>query len=257
MRFSPRTRDNYQHNLKHVRLAGFDPSTMTTDEWFEYSGSKPWQTNTTRQVLSTLRSLQRFEHGDDFPLKPVKVGKQEQSPQLTITLDDIENVLASLDLSEPAQFQYSLIFKFFWSSWLRLEELCNLRAEHVDLDTGIVNVKGKGGEWETCAISNEMCRELKAWGRPPTKTLFANSKTGKPFTPSGLRANIRRISQRSGVRISAHAIRRGALCHAILNGLHPRLCQIQGRWKSIAMIERYSRALDLKGVRNYLNGGAS
>lgn len=54
---------------------------------------------------------------------------------------------------------------------------------------------------------------------------------------------VRRLSSESGIKFSAHALRRGMAIHNLKQGLSTRVVQALGGWDTIAMVERYSANL--------------
>ena len=74
--------------------------------------------------------------------------------------------------------------------------------------------------------------------------IFLGLHTGKRLTGSGLRKMFQRLATRAGLpALSPHDLRRTFCCLMLQGKASTRLVQIAGRWKDIAMVERYSQAL--------------
>ena len=59
----------------------------------------------------------------------------------------------------------------------------------------------------------------------------------------GIKAMIQRLSKETGIKFSAHALRRGMAIHNLKQGLSTRVVQALGGWETITMVERYSAKL--------------
>jgi len=249
----------YEQHLIYLERAGLDPSQVTPRQFRAYIKRKGWANASARLALCAVRAFQRWLHGSDYPLKGFRIRREEAPPQPTLSEADKDRLLRSLDPTDTAQMQYTVAIMVLWDTWIRASELCRLRVRDLNFEQGTLTVLTKGGAWETKAISDETIRHLQAWLErrpfPAAETVFCNLRTGKPWTRDGLRANLYRIGKRAGLHISPHMFRRGGLEHQLRRGMSTRMAQIQGGWRDIRMVERYSRRLQIQDVRRFINGG--
>ena len=89
-------------------------------------------------------------------------------------------------------------------------EAAGLRWEDVDLEGRSLTLIGKGGKRRTCFFSDDTHRVLA--NLPRTVPVLG-------LKPSGLRQLLRRLSERAGVDISSHQLRRWSATHAWRNGM--------------------------------------
>ena len=193
-------------------------------------------------------------------IKPPRV---PQLCQRTVSSAEIEKLFLACEepaatglsraLADVARLRNAAIISLLFDSLLRSSELCRLTTGDLDLERQDVTVTGKGGKREPVRFGPETAERLKVWltVRETVATcdvLFVGiggNTPGKCLTPSGLRAILRRIGKRAGVKdLSTHAFRRGGAVAQLEAGAPSRLVQMHGRWDNINMVEVYSRQLE-------------
>src|SRR3546814_5960646 len=94
------------------------------------------------------------------------------------------------------------LLELFYSSGLRLSELCALRWRDLDLDSGLVTVLGKGNKQRSVPVGSHARAALEAW-RGETKA--ANDapvfpgRGGAPISQRAVQIRIRQLAQRQGM----------------------------------------------------------
>lgn len=143
---------------------------------------------------------------------------------------------------------------------IRADELCRLRADHIELRGGYLLVEGKGrkerevgplGEGSTAALKRYLNR-YRPHSEVPAAFL---SKFHKPLTVSGLDQLLYRLEEWAGrevfgdVRVSAHTFRHTYACQYLENGGDVyKLSRLMGH-TSVQVTERYLRAFNAKSAR--------
>jgi len=253
-----RTLQIYGKHLDYLDQAGLNPAEVDGRQFRAYARERGWSNATARQALCAAKAYQKWLHGADYPLKGFKIRREQPPPQPSITEEQKDRLVRALDPQNQAHRQYLIAIMVLWDTWIRASELCRLRVADLHLDEGYLSVLTKGSEWEDKALSDETVCWLRAWlierPFPFAPTVFMNLRSGKPWTRDGLRANLMRIGKRAGLHVSPHMFRRGGLEHQLKQGMSTRMAQIQGGWKDIRMVERYSRRLRIQDVRKFLNG---
>jgi site-specific recombinase XerD len=184
--------------------------------------------------------------------------------QRTLTEAEALAVIASLDSSTVIGKRDLAIIGFLLATGLRASEVCNLRLADVDITARTFSVLVKGGNIEQGVFDEHVAALLESWlavrptvARPETDTVFvsihrAEAKRGHKLTREGIKLLCKRLAQRAGVRhFSPHALRRTFATLATENGCPTRLLQDAGRWKSLVMVETYTRALRLRAFEKY------
>jgi integrase len=226
-------------------------------------------------ISVTMASLRRwstqvwgFEGLLDMPAvqRALKVARrlavQEQRQKLPLSADDLVSVLGVLQERGAGQFiavRDSALFVVGWAGLLRSSELVGLDWEDVHFtETGEVMLylprsktdpgagawvflgSGCGGDIDLAGVLHDLfVLRLLADGvaSGPVFRPFQSSSARLSKTTVGVR--LKKALSSAGVQGSdlyaAHSLRRGGATHAASSGVHTRLIQVMGRWKSDAV----------------------
>jgi len=121
---------------------------------------------TLQRRLSACRSFYQWllKHGR-IASNPAAVIRAPKAPRkLPQVLDADEAVrLVEVPVDVPLGLRDRALLELFYSSGLRLSELCGLRWGRLDLDGGLVTVDGKGGKQRSVPVGSHACAALAAW----------------------------------------------------------------------------------------------
>jgi integrase len=182
----------------------------------------------------------------------------EEFTFLVTTTGKSEVTLYGLDGRDRA-----MLYQVAVNTGLRASEVCRLEVQHLDLANRKLTVRIKGGRWGDGFFSVPTRVRLRYWlylrrrlASPGVETVFVSvggERRGSSLTPDGLRAIFRQMAAALGMRhFSPHSLRRSMACICLENGASSRVVQLAGRWRSISMVETYSRALSGEVVDAYL-----
>jgi len=184
--------------------------------------------------------------------------------QRTLTEAETLAVIAAIDTSTTTGKRDLALIGFMLATGLRASEICALQLADVDLANRSFSVVVKGGAIEHGIFDESEAALLDTWLAirptlcgPEVGALFvsihrAKAKRGQQLTREGIKLLCTRLAKRSGVRhFSPHALRRTFATLAVENGCPTRLLQEAGRWKSLAMVEQYTKAIRLRTFENY------
>ena len=163
--------------------------------------------------LSACRSLYRWllKQGRITALPTEGVRAPKAPRKLPQVLDVDEAVqLVEVATDAPLGLRDRAMLELFYSSGLRLSEVCALRWRDLDFEQGLVSVLGKGSKQRIVPVGSHARDALQAW-----RTESAGSSDGFVFPGRG------------GKQISARAIqlrmKRLALRQGVLKRIHPHL----------------------------------
>lgn len=113
--------------------------------------------------------------------------------------------------------------KLFYSSGLRLSELCNLNLNELMLDQALVRVTGKGNKTRELPIGRMADKALREWllqrNGLPLKDLEAVfvSKHGRRINPRTIQQRVKYWAQKQGIDIpvSPHMLRHSFASHLL------------------------------------------
>ena len=141
------------------------------------------------------------------------------------------------------------IVLFMADSGLRREETIKLNWSDVDMQSGLIRVKqGKGKKDRSAVIGATVRRALLKYRRTienhqDNDPLF-QARGGARFTGWGLRTVYRRLSKRTGIQVTPHAMRRTWTIFALRAGMDPLHLQALGGWEDLEMVNHYAQMVD-------------
>lgn len=185
-----------------------------------------------RRGLSPKSLQRRLSACRSFYLWLLKHGRIAASPaaglrapkaprKLPQVLDVDEAVqLVELPTDVPLGLRDRAILELFYSSGLRLSELCALRWRDLDLADGLVTVLGKGGKQRTVPVGSHARRALDAWrgeSHGQADGAVFPGRGGAPITPRAVQIRLRQLAQRQGLfkRVHPHLLRHSFASHVL------------------------------------------
>jgi integrase/recombinase XerC len=112
------------------------------------------------------------------------------------------------------------MLELFYSSGLRLSELCRLRWGDLSLDDGEVRVLGKGAKTRIVPVGSHATAALRALGRaegmPATAPVF-RGRAGAPISPRTVQARLKQLALAQGFakRVHPHLLRHTFASHML------------------------------------------
>ena len=173
--------------------------------------------------LSAVRSLckhlvARGELGGN-PAQGLRAPKSAR--KLPQVLDPDETAqLVEVATDTPLGRRDRAMLELFYSSGLRLSELCALRWRELDLDEGLVRVTGKGNKTRVVPVGSHARLALAAWRADtpsaPSAPVFPG-RVAAPISPRAVQLRLRAAAQRQGVwkRVHPHLLRHSFASHVL------------------------------------------
>ncbi len=139
-----------------------------------------------------------------------------------------------------------------YNTGARVQEVCDLRVEHVDLGAQPrVHLLGKGDKWRTCPLWAETAAQLRtllgvALGQGRADRPVFVSRRGQPLTRSGIYKVVRRHAShldRGGDRprrVSPHLFRHTAAVHLLESGVEVNVIRAWLGHVSLDTTNRYA-----------------
>ena len=109
--------------------------------------------------------------------------------------------------NSPGKLRNYAIIRLFLNTGLRAHELAGLTLRNLDLSTGRVKVRGKGGKDRVLWLSDADVALVKVWleKRRPSGDLVFTSLDGKrPICQRWLRDMVKRVAGRAGIGKDIH-----------------------------------------------------
>ena len=269
-------------------------------EEFEEGVSKRSQA----RCISSLKSFYKFyalEHSPEYggrkggegsnPCEKIDNPKLTRQLPTVLSVDEVEKILSSVDLSEPEGTRNRAILEMLYSCGLRVSELVNLRLSDLFFKDSFIRVIGKGnkqrlipvGDYAKDAVNNyipvrwEVLQRAKALGGTLGKraskvaerstiksksaanfaeaedTLFLNRRGGKMSRVMVFNI-VKDQAKKAGIKkeIHPHTFRHSFATHLVENGADLRVVQDMLGHESILTTEIYTHVSTKQWMKNIL-----
>lgn len=172
--------------------------------------------------LSACRGLFRFllkhERIERDPSAGIRGPKAPRRLPQVLDADEAQ-ALVELAGDDPLSLRDRAMLELFYSSGLRLSELCGLRWIDLDLDEGSARVLGKGRKTRAVPVGRhaiEALRALGAGGRAPESPVFVG-RAGAAISPRTVQQRIKIAAQKQGLwkRVHPHMLRHSCASHLL------------------------------------------
>ena len=205
----------------------------------EYQAELSTATWTTHNTHAHLRAVRRlYEFLDDQgkilmnPTVGIRMPKLERNlPRNVLTRAEMRKLLDAPDTSLPVGIRDRTIMEVFYSTGIRLAELCHLTVHDVDLLNGYLRVNcGKGCKDRVVPLGkkarayvNEYIRHVRGGftrRNRDERTLFVGEYTGRGLSTTRVNQMIRAHARRARIRkqVSPHVFRHTCATHMLEGG---------------------------------------
>jgi len=259
--WSAETLDRFRRSISQFLSSFPDPSSCTADQFSSWLNSRGWSSSTIWVSYTAIRLFLRWLFGNSHPALLYKYVRQDSGPQRTLDLNQVKSLLYSFNISTHKGLRDLSICELFLDSGLRCSEMCNLELRYLHLDQLSLDVRVKGGHWQSAIYSQQTALSIDNWlsirasiVHPETKTVFCSlggNTPGVKLTRSGLQRIIKYWGEAISIPLSPHDLRRTFATLATRAGAPSSILQVAGRWSNIQMVQRYTRAIKLEDFKSY------
>jgi integrase/recombinase XerD len=237
------TRQNIENFLAHLLDIGISPVSQA-------------------RILSGLRAFWRYMIADGFcssnPTELIQNPKTPRKLPVYLSVDEIDKMLSSIDLSLPEGHRNKAIIELLYSCGIRVSELTNLQWSHCHFNEGFIRIIGKGDKERLVPIGEEAIALTTLYVNYHRKELnpakgeedivFLNRR-GKRLSRLMVFYIVKQLGTMAGIKktISPHTFRHSFATHLVEGGADLRAVQEMLGHESITTTEIYTH-LD----RNYL-----
>jgi integrase/recombinase XerD len=276
--FSPRTITDYLHDVKVfleyleaigvTEIATIDRAVIADyqirllDQTYR---DKPISTVTRLKRLTTLRCfcnyLIRCGRITADPTADLELPKRPKTlPKNILTKKEMGKLLELPDLKTPFGVRDRAIMEVFYSTGIRVSELCNLTLNDIDIMQGELRVNhGKNAKDRVVPLGEVACDYLNLYLRNARKKLAASvqtvlfvTKNGNRFHYTDLSHLISRYGKKAGLKkpIACHSLRHTCATHLLQGKADIRYIQEILGHASLATTQIYTKVeiADLKKV---------
>jgi len=218
------------------------------------------------RIISGIKSFYKYcliEHiskHDPTPL--LEAPKLKKSLPDTLSFEEIENIMAQIDLSKPEGGRNKAMLELLYSCGLRVSEMVNLKISQLYFDVGFIRALGKGDKERLIPIGRSAIKYVNIYLKNirvhiPVKhgsedIVFLNRR-GSKLTRVMIFLIIKELAKKAGIKktISPHTFRHSFATHLVEGGADLRAVQEMLGHESITTTQIYTH-LDREFLRKTL-----
>ncbi|WP_037314950.1 site-specific tyrosine recombinase XerD [Salegentibacter sp. Hel_I_6] len=237
-----------------------------TVQQFIYEIAKEVNARSQSRIISGLRGFFNYLVFEDYrknnPLDLIESPKIGRKLPDTISTEEIDLLIASVDLSKAEGERNRAILETLYGCGLRVSELTELKISDLFFREGFIKVTGKGNKQRFVPISDYTQKFINIYkdevrihqkiNKEYSDTLFLNRR-GNQLTRAMIFTIIKRLAEKAGIKkkISPHTFRHSFATHLLENGADLRAIQQMLGHESITTTEVYMH-VDRKHLREVM-----
>ena len=215
--------------------------------------------------LSAIRQLYRFAYDEgwrsDNPAIQIKGPAKEKRLPKTLSLADVEALLAAAGASDKDAARNSCLMELLYATGMRVSELVELPVAAVRGDPQMILVRGKGGKERMVPLSSPARVALTEWlvqrdaaddlarlaGKAPSRHLFPANEAGGHLSRQRFYLLIKGWALAGGIdpaTVTPHTLRHAFATHLLAGGADLRVIQTLLGHADISTTEIYTHVLD-------------
>lgn len=217
--------------------------------------------------LSAIKSFHKFLMLEKYVTK--NVAKLVQNPKLekklptVLSIEEVDNLLNCLTEDTPLELRNKTMIELAYSSGLRVSELINLKIGNLHLQSGFIEIYGKGNKERIVPVGGEAIDLINKY-LETARLLYINNKSkdyvfltrnGTNMTRQMFFDIIKEKAKLAGITkdVSPHKLRHSFASHLLERGIDLRLIQELLGHESISTTEIYTHINNMKLKNIYMN----
>lgn len=168
-----------------------------------------------------------------------------------ISVDELTRLLKAPDLSTTKGLRDKALLELFFSTGLRLSELCSLNHD-LDLSKDEFSIRGKGEKVRVVFLSDDAKHAIRAYlktRKDMAEPLFVNSSnnnTAGRLTPRSIERIVKHYAIKAGIskKVTPHVLRHSFATDLLSNGADIRSVQMMLGHANIATTQVYTHITD-------------
>jgi integrase/recombinase XerD len=238
-----------------------------TIQQFIYAVSKEVNARSQARIISGLKSFFSYmifeDYRTDSPMELIEAPKIGRKLPDTLSVDDIDNLIAAIDLSTQEGERNRAMLETLYGCGLRVSEIITLKISDLFFDEGFIKITGKGDKQRFVPIAKSTQKFIEFYknnvrnhldiGKGFEDTLFLNRR-GNQLTRAMVFTIIKTLAVKINLQknISPHTLRHSFATHLLENGADLRSIQLMLGHESITTTEIYVH-LDRKHLTQIIN----
>ena len=218
------------------------------------------------RIISGLKSFYKYALQEQIvtkdPTALLEAPKLKRSLPDVLSFNEIESIIAALDLSTPEGIRNKAVIETLYSCGLRVTELVNLKISCLYLDVGFIRVIGKGDKERLVPVGSSAIKHINLYKnntrihipiKPGNEDILFLNRRGRKLSRIMIFLIIKDLAKQAGItkNISPHTFRHSFATHLVEGGADLRAVQEMLGHESITTTEIYTH-LDREYLRDTL-----
>ncbi|QHS57157.1 site-specific tyrosine recombinase XerD [Mucilaginibacter sp. 14171R-50] len=221
-------------------------------KWVNELGMIP---STQSRIISGIKAFYKYLLMEDLiavdPSELLETPKIQRKLPDTLSIYDIDKMIAAIDLSTPEGTRNKAILEVMYGCGLRVSELTELKLSNIYQEIEFIKVTGKGSKERLIPIGSEALKALKIWieqvrvhidiKKGEEDMVFLNRR-GSRLSRVYIFMLVKQLAAITGLRknISPHTFRHSFATHLVEGGADLRAVQEMLGHESITTTEIYT-----------------
>ncbi|MBB3124941.1 integrase/recombinase XerD [Mesoflavibacter sabulilitoris] len=222
---------------------------------FVYQTAKQLNARSQSRLISGLKGFFNYlvfeNYRDNNPIDHIEAPKIGRKIPDTLSLNDINKLIAAIDLSHPQGTRNKAILETLYGCGLRVSELINLKISDLFFNEGFIKVTGKGDKQRFVPIMEHTQKYIDIYKNeirnhlnidPEHSDILFLNRRGKQLTRAMIFTIIKNLAKTINLQktISPHTFRHSFATHLLENGADLRAIQLMLGHESITTTEIYT-----------------
>lgn len=258
----------YVDFLKTQNLKDFSEDSSVIAAFLKQQSQSGKATSSLARMVSTLRKFYQYlwnEHQVKVdPMTQITLPKRQQNLPVTLTMAEVEQLLATPDTHKPLGVRDRAILEVLYATGLRVSELTALKLDQLHLAIGLIQTIGKGNKERMLPIGDvasdwiqrylqNVRPSLAAKHAPQSAVVFLNFR-GQAMTRQAIWKIIKKYVLQCGITkdVTPHTLRHSFATHLLENGADLRIVQTLLGHTDISTTQIYTH-LSTQKIRQIYN----
>ena len=243
-----------------------DVTLQHLQDFLKYIAELGMSSSSQARIISGIKAFYKYALIENIstlnPSVLLDAPKLKKSLPDVLHFDEIEKILAAIDLSTPEGTRNKAIIETLYSCGLRVTELVELRISQLFLETGFIRVIGKGNKQRLVPIGGDAIKYLNLYRenirvhipvKPGNEDYLFLNRRGTKLSRIMIFLIIKELVHKAGIKktISPHTFRHSFASHLVEGGADLRAVQEMLGHESITTTEIYTH-LDREFLRKTL-----
>ena len=232
-------------------------------KWIGELGMSP---TSQARIISGIKSFYKYSLIENIskndPTTLLEAPKLKRTLPDTLSFDEIESMIAQIDLSKPEGGRNKAMLEMLYSCGLRVTELVNLKISQLYFDVGFIRVLGKGDKERLVPVGSSAVKYVNIYlknirvhiqVKPGNEDVVFLNRRGSKLTRVMVFLIIKELAKKAGIKktISPHTFRHSFATHLVEGGANLRAVQEMLGHENITTTQIYTH-LDREFLRKTL-----